>query len=489
MNMGHFFKHMAVRLWTSLFLGGLSTLVVMPLFGGFLKPNWMIGPGLGLLVAAYWLTGAAFAAMGRRRLKRLIGEAAVWERAGMAREARQALARAEATVDSFFFSPFSRRAPAGRLLAQTARFRLAQNGGGSAADPVIGDYLRHFPDDREAAVRWLDEVSTGRAVNRKTHDIAAGIGAAHPEDGSIQRMLARFYLAERCCDFAALQTYGRVMDDAAPVADDLLVDLADLFLAQQRADSLALGVYLEVLERGHRDERLFAGVAASREMIHPGPLTVPLLDKADAALAGIGPSQRSAMAAGFLPESAAARPEPPVARKRVERRPIGPIIRKTGAGLVRWTVAGLGMAADQLRFVRRVLATRQARSSLKWISMGVFVVAVGWLVINTAMHLTAEFNKVEKAPAPVVVPVTDPFTLQVAAYLKESDARQFVDQLKKQGLDAYWTRATGANKTWYQVRVSHFATKAKARAVGDDLIKRQLIGDYYVANYKRPETP
>jgi len=64
-----------------------------------------------------------------------------------------------------------------------------------------------------------------------------------------------------------------------------------------------------------------------------------------------------------------------------------------------------------------------------------------------------------------------------------------VQQLKDQGLDAYWTRASGSSKTWYQVRISHFKTKAEARAVGEDLKTRQLIGDYYVANYKRPDVP
>ena len=65
-------------------------------------------------------------------------------------------------------------------------------------------------------------------TGRKTHDIAAGIGAAHPKDGTVQRMLARFYLAERCCDFAALRAYGRVMDDEAPVRDILRRVLTDL---------------------------------------------------------------------------------------------------------------------------------------------------------------------------------------------------------------------------------------------------------------------
>jgi cell division protein FtsN len=121
--------------------------------------------------------------------------------------------------------------------------------------------------------------------------------------------------------------------------------------------------------------------------------------------------------------------------------------------------------------------------------MALFAGGVGWLVINTALHFSPATQPVEKQPPPVAAPVTDPFTLQVAAYLKESDARRYTDQLRKNDLDAYWTLASGGGKTWYQVRISHFKTKAEARAVGEDLKQRGLIGDYYVANYKRPDVP
>jgi hypothetical protein len=168
---------------------------------------------------------------------------------------------------------------------------------------------------------------------------------------------------------------------------------------------------------------------------------------------------------------------------------IGPAIRNGWAGSSRSVHVAATVIVDGWRNIRERLSSRQARSTVKWIAMGLFMAIVGALVINTAIHVAADFNSAQKTPEPVVVPVTDPFTLQVAAYLNEADARRFVDQLKKQGLDAYWTRATGTSKTWYQVRVSHFATKEDARSVGDDLKKRQLISDYYVANYKRPDVP
>ncbi len=487
--MEYLFKHLAVRLWMALAIGSLAALVVLPPFAGAVGPAWMIVPGFGLLAAAYWFTGVAFAAMGRRRLERLLGEATVWERAGMPREVRQALARAAAVVNSFFFSPLSRRTPTGRLLAQTARFQMAQAAPGSSSDAIFGAYLRAFPNDREAAIKWLDGVLAGRALTPQSHDIAARIGAAHPEDMAIQRMLAQFYLAERRGDFAALQTYERLMDAGGPLPDSLIGDMADLFLAEQRPDTLALKVYLDIYDRGGRDKRLLPGIAACCRMVHPSPLTLPLLEKADESLSGIDASTRSEMAAAFLPETVESGPGRSAWGRRIKRPAIGPMIRNTITGSRRLAFGFVAVVSDQLRKTRGGLSSRRSKLVLKWSAMGLFIIAVGWLVTNTAIHFADTFKTVEKAPVPVVAPVTDPFTLQVAAYLNETDARRYVDQLKGRGLDAYWTRASGSNKTWYQVRISHYKTKAEARTVGEDLKTRQLIGDYYVANYKRPDVP
>jgi hypothetical protein len=487
--MGYLFKHLAVRLWIALIIGSQAALVILPALAGPVGPGWMIVPGFGLLVGAYWFTGVAFAAMGRRRLERLLGEATVWERAGMPREVRQALARAVDTVDSFYFSPLSRREPARRLLAQTARFQMAQATPELSSDAIFGAYLRTFPSDRDAAIKWLDGVLAGRALTDQSHDIAARIGAAHSEDMAIQRMLAQFYLAERRGDFAALQTYELLMDAGGPLPDKLIGDIADLFLTEQRPDSLALKVYLDVFNRGGRDKRLLPGIAACCRMVHPSPLTRPLLERADQALAGIDASQRSKMAAAFLPAMTESSPRRSTRGLRMKRPAIGPMIRSTWTVMKRLAFGCIAAVYVQLQKIRGGLSSRRAKLVLKWSGMGLFMIGVGWLVINTAIHFTATIKTVEKPPLPVVAPVTDPFTLQVAAYLNESDARRYVDQLKGQGLDAYWNRASGSNKTWYQVRISHFKTKAEARSVGEDLKARQLIGDYYVANYKRPDVP
>jgi cell division protein FtsN len=110
------------------------------------------------------------------------------------------------------------------------------------------------------------------------------------------------------------------------------------------------------------------------------------------------------------------------------------------------------------------------------------------LMINTAVHLipTKEPPPIEPTPEqPEEVIITDPFTLQVAAYLKVEHAEKYVAELKDQGLDAYYTEAKGSTSHWFQVRISHFPTKDAARLYGEDLKSKGIIDDFYVANYEK----
>lgn len=485
MEMGYLFKHLTVRLWTTLTIGSLIALVALPPLAAALGPGWMVAPALVLFALAFWLIGTGLAGLGRRRTALLLEEATVWDRAGMHREARQAFTRAADTVDSFLFSPLSKKIPAERLLAKMARFHLAQAAPEATSDAIVGAYLRRFPRDREAAVKWLERMLAGRVTTAASHDITARIGAVHPKDTAVQRMLARFYLAEGRCDFTALQAYQYVMASGDAPGDDLLGPLAELFLAQSRADFLALTVYLARVKAGDPDSRLLSAIAACRQTILPSPENRSTLEKAEALLADFDASRRHRMAAAFMPRISKSGPEPSVKRTPRQWKAMGAGLRN----IHRASLQTMSLAGHGLLRLKTTLSTGPARSVLKWSAMGLLAVGVGWMVVNTAVHLTGDEPAAEKIPQPAAAPVSDPFTLQVAAYLKEIDARRYVDQLKEKGLDAYWTRASSGSKTWYQVRVSHYRTKAEARGVGEDLKNRGWIGDYYVANYKRPDVP
>jgi cell division protein FtsN len=81
--------------------------------------------------------------------------------------------------------------------------------------------------------------------------------------------------------------------------------------------------------------------------------------------------------------------------------------------------------------------------------------------------------------------VADRFTLQVDAYLKAEYAHKFVESLKSQGFDAYWTETASGGKTWYQVRIAHFPDPSAAREFGSRLKQKGVIEDFYVTNYSR----
>ena len=138
------------------------------------------------------------------------------------------------------------------------------------------------------------------------------------------------------------------------------------------------------------------------------------------------------------------------------------------------------------RLIRRPLQSSRSRKALAGVLLIGLAVAVIVLVINTVSHLVKVekpvTQKVEKTPEVI----TDPFTLQVAAYLKPAYAQKYVEQLKKQNLDAYWREAISADKKWYQVRIAHFPDKKSAREFGESLKARRIIDDYYVANYVAP---
>jgi len=81
--------------------------------------------------------------------------------------------------------------------------------------------------------------------------------------------------------------------------------------------------------------------------------------------------------------------------------------------------------------------------------------------------------------------VKDPYTLQVAAYLKSEYALKFVDDLKQRGFDAYWIETASGGRTWYQVRIAHFPDPQSARDFGARLKQKGIIEDFYVTNYTR----
>lgn len=72
----------------------------------------------------------------------------------------------------------------------------------------------------------------------------------------------------------------------------------------------------------------------------------------------------------------------------------------------------------------------------------------------------------ERAPKKAEAKV---WTVQVNAFSQERDADRLAKRLKDKGYDAYVVSTDVRGKTWHRVRVGHFATRAEARALQEDL--------------------
>jgi hypothetical protein len=483
-----FLKHISVRIWLTVLLGGAVCLWMLPPFQAQIGLQWVLLPVVLILAAAFLLIGWISNRWGLGAVERFIHEAGVYERDGMVDEAEKRFRRAVAVFDSFLISPLVKKQKTDALTARVARFYLARARKTHDSEIFLISYLQSNPQDEEVAENWIQQIESRGGLKEEHQDLAYLIGSAHPKNGTIQSVLARFYLTLERTDFPALQTYRRVLKADQQLPADFLKDLADLFLRERRADEWALAIYLKEIEESEHRPELLRGIAACVRWISLTDRNKPLLRQAYAYLDGIDAAEIKKMGAGF-------KPPVPLDDQRAVQRPTqgrASFLQTSGAVLQTFyeDLSALPVwVYRQLRSAGRwALQSKKSRKVFTGVLLAGLAAAVVVLVINTVGHLvkteTPVAQKIEKAPETI----TDPFTLQVAAYLKPSYARAYVEKLKKQGLDAYWREAISANKKWYQVRVSHFPDKKSARDLGESLKAKGIIDDYYVANFIAPSS-
>ena len=477
-----YLKHISIRIWIALLTGGLASLLVLP----------VLQPRMGLesnLLAAIAILLLFFAAAGwllnRWALNSagyLIAEAGAFERDGLYQEAERSFQKAVAVFDSFMMSPAVKRKKAGELGARLARFYLAHSGHFPSSTIFLVSYLKNNPRDEDVAEHWLHQVEVGGGLKEEHQELAASIGDALPGNPLIQSTLARFYLLLERTDYPALQTYRRVCRGDKASAAAIIDDLAGLFLKEGRSDEWALEIYLQALSSNPERAGCLGGLAACVRWTPSTERNQRLLESAHRYLQGFDAETLEKMRIRFNP------PGPtetsPATRKKI----------KPAAGINRAAHAiyhGCAQIVKRLasRFRKAAFLIQHSRK-IRRVLAGVLVsglaVGIGALAMNTVRHLAVNEAPAEKAAAPPKKVISDPFTLQVAAYLKPEYARKYVQELKKQGVDAYWSEAVRGEKKWYQVRVSHFASKQAARDYGQRLKSRGIIDDYYVANYRQP---
>jgi len=476
-------KHFAFRVWATLFFGGILSIAFVEAWQPAMALKALIVPVAAAFALAFFLTGWISSRYGARQVDRLRNEASVWERAGRAGEAEAVFEKTLAVCDSFLLSPRMHKKESRALIAQMARFYLARADKDADNETFVLSYLGTQPQDSDVAEDWLRQMGRYQLIEKKYQEIADRIGNALPENIHVQQLLATLYLAANRNDFPAQQVYRRALSAGGKVSAGIAGELAAIFLREGRADEWALDIYLKALQ-SDRDDQLLKGIAACLYWIPQTERTDPLLRQARMLLAGMSEAGLKQMRVGFVPPSRSAPPREKVARRRIQ----SPLA--TGATGWRWGRALLQqvrlMAAVGIRSGTRLAAffrsSQTARDWAKWSFVGLLAAGLIVFLVNTVGHFVEGGGDTGQKKAVEAV-ITDPFTLQVAAYLKPEHARQYVAFLKKQNVNAFWTEAPGKNKKWYQVRVSHFPDKKSAIAYGEELKSKGYINDFFIANY------
>ncbi|MFO7708510.1 MAG: SPOR domain-containing protein [Desulfobacterales bacterium] len=475
--MMHWLRHATGRLWVTLLLGAGSSLGVMSL----LQPA--IGAEAAPAVVAVWLSALFFAVgwaadrLALRRVRRLLHAGEGLAREGLSVEAEAVFHKGLALLDSFLVSPAARRRSLPALCARLARFYLARPGGRGSSEAFITRYLAEVPGDGEVAEQWVLDAEGRDSLSEGHQGLLARLAAVHPRNDQIQLALARSYLMQERTDFPALQCYRRVCGGEGPSPYEVCREVAALLQKAGRGDEWVRKLALRCPVTTPADG---------------GPVVPPVVLPSQARrpethfpTAGGTVEDGAFRMNAALDDAEEEEAEEPAALPgvRLELAEFWRRVERLAGGIRTAAASGLRRVTRGAASVRAVTWGRAAGAGL-----GVLVVAgMAWLWVSDADLFREPAGPAaaipsDAGPAPMV---TDRFTLQVAAYLKPEYAHKFVENLKSQGFDAYWTETASGGKTWYQVRIAHFPDRPSAREFGSRLKQKGVIEDFYVTNYSR----
>ena len=472
--MTHFLRHTAVCLWLSLLLTGGVGLWLLPALQAAVGLEAIPFAAAGMLAAMFMGVGWAAGRLGLRQVRRHLRSAEQAERDGQPAEAEVELRDALAVLDRFWVSASTRRRSALTIAARLARLYLARGRLDLRGAALVEAYLMQVPADEEVAESWAAQAEQRGGLTEDQQELIGRLARRYPDNAVITRAAARLYLLLERTDYDALQCYRRVSDPRGLPPDELRADV----------------------------ERVLGSTPGTADAARPAAGSVAF----DAAATPVQPVDRAEERAGRSPVWEDADEPEPRFRMTVQvdaededaQRPARPPAGAMAGGFLR---AAWGRLAGLLRVsaarMPAILSATQAvwrGRPLRHVLGAAMVAGLGALLVwLVATAMDDYFSRAPQAPATAEAPAAaapsaitdDPFTLQVAAYLKQEYALKRVEDLRRKGLDAYWTETSSGGKVYYQVRISHFPDQQSARDFGRSLKGKGVIEDFYVTNYVR----
>ena len=429
-------RHISVRIWLTCLVGiPLSFFLLRTLNTSFFSTPYPSAVAVVIPLVLYFLIGTILHHLGKKLITDLITRARSWERAGIFRKAEQYYLKAVRIYDSFLLSPiFLDKKLGKKLTGSVSGFILSSGIHNRLLDQCIPKYLSIDPEDEDIALYWLKRF--------------ASLSASDP-DAVDQDLITR--LAEH---------HNKNLK--------ILPVLTELFLKFQRTDFTARKIYKETLKHNKVSSMFKSRIKELLSRMEDRPETPSEVDI-------LIPESEVTDFKTFEPKKSAA----------FQTRFLF-LVNLIFSKVTTFCSLSAKSISQTLLSAGKVYAHIKASDNLiRYARRGLLAFAVTAAIIfaaNTTFHLfktkvpekTAE--KIEKQAVP------KPFTLQVAAYLEPRHAKNYVQKLKKEGLDVSYSKSEGGGKTWYLVRVSRFSDKKSAASYGKSLKKKGIIDDFFVDN-------
>ncbi len=363
----------------------------------------------------------------RKIITALIKEGAVWERSGISSRAEKNYIKALRIYDTFLLWPLSAKKTAKTLTGAIAKFYLnpqefdsySQNHDYKLSALI---YLKMNPQDYDIAQLWLTGLRNAEIVTSFEQEILS--------------ILAERYYNDKVLSLLIL----------------------DLFLGLERKDFTAKKLYIHILKNDECKDEYEAKIEA-------------LIGKQETKLQ----QQISFIRHG---------------KKYADKIDIFSIVSslfKKSFSCLKWVLRNSAafitfLMLSVVRGYNFVKKHEKTEFYVKICSLILISVGLLFFLNNTVSHIFKSRSIEDKSNTLPQVKISRPFTIQVAAYLKEKYALRYVDILTKKGIDAKIKTISGGGKTWFVVRVSEFEDKKSAAAYGEKLKKQKIIDDFFVNN-------
>jgi SPOR domain len=432
----------AFRLWIIVMVSAPVCIYLMPIILQFF-------PGISPAIAGGFLCvifggviGACFDLTGRKLIHGMIKEGEAWERAGIFSRAEKTYANAVRVYDSFLLSPLFGKKIAVRLTGTLARFSLTAGIETPHLKIASAVYLKSSPGDETLATLWLGQLKKEGLAGAIDQEVLTVLADVHYTHKKLILPLAEVLLDLGRMDYPAKRVYRTLLDPELELEPEIKSDFRNKIHA-------LLGEPGEVLET------LGNNIAGRVVATSPNPIGVNPLDPD-----GIAFGQH------FLSRFSA----------------VFTIAAKGGKFVGSWVASGLKFC---IRFFGQAIALIRKRERVRfYIRVGVMGFLSVWLLFfmgSTISHILRSRAQ-EKEPRMIEIRTAKPFTIQVAAYSKQSHADRYAKILSKKGISPLIKKVTGGGKIWYVVRISEFPDKVSAAAFGKKLKAEKIIEDFFVSN-------